>query len=203
MRVLFVDNYGESGTLDIAMRAQKWGHDVRWFFRRELRNERVGEGLVHRVADWRPWIRWADLVVLNDNTKYLRELDAWREREKVCVVGATCESATWELDRKTGQEVFKRAGIPVPPFREFNDYDSAIAYVKRENRAFVSKPSYDEPDKSLSYVAKSPADLLYMLDRWKRNHRHKGAFILQEKISGCEMAVGAFFGPPWVQLRLV
>ncbi len=133
---------------------------------------------------------------MTDNTKHLRTLDALRAAGRCApIVGASVQSAAWELDRKTGQEVFKKAGIAIPPFREFTDYDSAIAYVKHEGRAFVSKPSYDEADKSLSYVAKSPADLVYMLERWKRAQKLKGAFILQEKVSGCEMAVGAWCGP--------
>jgi phosphoribosylamine--glycine ligase len=196
MKVLIVDYWGTDGMLDIVMRAQRDGHTVRWAFKRGDRNSEIGKGLTTRVADWREHTRWADIIILADNTKYLREIDALRKGSAGAkVVGATVESAAWELDRKTGQETFKRGGIAVPPYREFSDYDAAIAYVKRENRAFVSKPSYDEPDKSLSYVAKSPADLVYMLERWKKANKLKGAFILQEKISGCEMAVGAFVGP--------
>lgn len=180
--------------LDFALRAQEDGHDVRWFFKREDRNAGIGRGLVMRVADWREHMRWADLVVLSDNTKYLHELDRWR-REGKPVIGATVESARWELDRKLGQDTFRKAGIEVPPFREFSRYDDAIAYVKREGRAFVSKPSYDEVDKALSYVGKTPADLVYMLGKWKRENRLNGSFILQEKVAGCEMAVGAYIGP--------
>ncbi len=195
MKVLLIDWYGGDGMLDFAMRSQAAGHEVRWHFRKNGRNDEVGRGLVTVVRDWREWMRWADIVVLSDNTKYLREIDAWRKNHGIKVIGATAEAATWELDRKTGQEVFKRAGIAVPPFKEFTDYDSAIAHVKREDRPFVSKPSYDESDKSLSYVAKSPDDLIYMLGRWKAQQKLKGAFILQEKVSGCEMAVGGWFGP--------
>ena len=194
MRVLLVDYYGTDGMLDFAMRAKEAGHDVRWFFKRDDRSALIGKGLVPRVSDWREHMRWADLVMLSDNTHYLIELDRWR-KEGVPIIGATRESATWELNRKTGQDMFKKAGIPVPPFQEFTRYDDAIAYVKKEGRAFVSKPSYDEADKSLSYVGKTPADLVYMLERWKKQAKLKGAFILQEKIKGCEMAVGAWVGP--------
>jgi phosphoribosylamine--glycine ligase len=194
MKLLYLDYYGTDGGLDFCMRAKADGHDVRWFFKREPRNNDIGKGLVTRVADWRDHMKWADLVVLSDNTHYLRELDGWR-KQGVPVVGATCLSATWELDRKTGQDTFKKHGIPVPPFREFSRYDDAIAYIKKEGRAFVSKPSYDESDKSLSYVGKTPADLIYMIQKWKRQAKMKGSFILQEKIGGCEMAVGAFIGP--------
>jgi phosphoribosylamine--glycine ligase len=194
MKLLYLDYWGTDGGLDFCMRAKADGHLVRWFFKREPRNNDVGKGLVTRVADWREHIKWADVVMLADNTHYLREIDAWR-KQGVPVVGATCLSATWELDRKTGQDIFKKHGIPVPPFREFSRYDDAIAYIKKEGRAFVSKPSYDESDKSLSYVGKTPADLIYMIQKWKKQDKLKGSFILQEKIGGCEMAVGAFIGP--------
>jgi len=198
MKVLCIDAFGGDGMLDIVMRMQDDKHTVRWFFNHAPgeRNADYGKGLTTRVSDWREHVRWADLIVLADNTKYLREIDAVRKADpKKLIIGATVEAAAWELDRNLGQQVFKRAGIAVPPFREFSDYETAIAYVKRENRCFVCKPSYDEADKALSYVSKSPADLVYMLERWKKAKRHKGPFILQEKISGCEMAVGAFFGP--------
>jgi len=195
VKVLLLDYYGTDGMLDLAMRAGQAGHEVRWAFKPTDRTLSVGKGLVRRVWDWREHVRWADLILLADNTHYLRELDALRKNGGPPVIGATIDSASWELDRKTGQQVFKKAGIAVPPYREFAHYDDAIAYVKREGRAFVSKPSYDESDKALSYVGKTPADLVYMLMRWKRQAKLKGAFILQEKVKGCEMAVGAWIGP--------
>lgn len=195
MKILALDYYGTDGMLDFCMRCIRDGHKVKWHFKPDFRTKTIGDGLVEKVDDWRDWMRWADLIVLADNTKYLREIDAWRQNEDVCIIGASSESARWELDRKVGQEMFKKVGIEVPAFREFSDYDAAIAFVKKENRAFVSKPSYDESDKSLSYVGKTPADLIYMLGRWKKQQKLKGSFILQEKVSGCEMAVGGWFGP--------
>jgi phosphoribosylamine--glycine ligase len=114
--------------------------------------------------------------------------------EGVAVCGATVESAEWELDRTIGMEMLQENGIEVPAYQEFNNYDDAIRYVKRQDRAFVSKPSGDA-DKALSYVAQSPTDLIYMLERWKKNGKLKGPFILQEKIEGVEMAVGGWIGP--------
>ena len=195
LKILALDYYGTDGMLDFCMRCIRDGHKVKWHFKPDFRTKTIGDGLVEKVDDWRDWMRWADLIVLADNTKYLREIDAWRQNEDVCIIGASSELARWELDRKVGQEMFKKVGIEVPAFREFSDYDAAIAFVKKENRAFVSKPSYDESDKSLSYVGKTPADLVYMLGRWKKQQKLKGSFILQEKVSGCEMAVGGWFGP--------
>ena len=80
-------------------------------------------------------------------------------------------------------------------YKEFKNYDQAIAYVKKEGRAFVSKPLGDEPDKSLTYVSKSDADLVYMLERWKATKPIKDGFMLQELVKGTEMAAGGWFGP--------
>lgn len=184
--------------LDFALRAQKQGHEVRWFIKRGERTKDIGMGCLKApskfVDEWQGSMRWADVVFLADNTKYLRELDAWR-KHGVRIVGASVEAAAWELDRNAGQEMMKKCGLQIAQHKEFLKYDDAIAYVKKEGRAFVSKPCGDEPDKSLTYVSKSPADMVFMLERWKSHKRHKGSFILQECVKGTEMAVGGWFGP--------
>lgn len=191
MKILCIDH--GSFMLDWVLRAQDDGHEVRWYTIRRL-STWPGKGLAKFVGDWREHMRWADMVVLADNTKYIAEIDEWRDRG-ILVVGASCVARDWELNRTVGQAVFKKHGIATAPYKEFHNYDDAINYVKRESRRFVSKPCGDEPDKSLSYVSESPADMVYMLERWKKSQRHKGSFILQEFVSGVEMAVGGWFGP--------
>ncbi len=195
MKVLCVEKTAD-GMLDLAMRAEANGHQVRYCLG-DYNPQKcpVGRGLVERVADWRPSMRWADLVILGGNDWCMQEFAAWRERG-VPIIGGTPESAAWESDRALGMQVFKRAGIPVPPFRGFDDYNAAIDYVKRQGRAFVSKPSGKCDDKGLSYVPKSPEALRWKLDRWRRSGKRAGLeFILQEKLSGIEFACGAWFGP--------
>ena len=195
MRVLVIDHFGGDGMLDFVLRCQLAGHQVKWHIKKTDRNELFGKGLVpHIVADWREWMRWADVVVLADNTHYLRELESWR-KEGIPIVGATVESAKWELDRHAGMDVFKKAKIAIPAFKEFASPAEAIRYVEKENRGFVSKPCYDEADKNLTYLGKTPAMLIAMLRRWEKEKRLKGSFILQELVKGVEMAVGAWVGP--------
>lgn len=194
MKILVLDKWGGDGGLDWALRAQDAGHQVKHHFTNEPRAQFYGKGLIERVDDWRRWALWADLVLLTDNTKWLAQVEPYR-KHGIKIIGATQASAAWELDRNLAMSIFKKHKIDVPPYREFSDYDAAIAYVKREERPFVSKPCGDEPDKALSYVAKSPADLVYMLERWKRASKLKGKFLLQEKVGGIEMAVGGWFGP--------
>lgn len=195
MKVLFISSVGDAGELDLCLKAQGNGHICKWFFPSNPRTAAIGKGMVERVKDWRAWMRWADIVILGDNTKYLVELDAWRSREGIKIIGATKDAASWELNRTLGQRVFEDVGIATVPYKEFSAYDDAINHVKKTMQRYVCKPCGDEPDKSLSYVSKSPEDMIYMLTRWKAQKRHKGKFILQDFIPGIEMAVGGWFGP--------
>lgn len=195
MKILLIEKSAD-GLLDLAVRAGSLKHDVRYWLRDYDQHKcPVGRGMVERVADWRASMRWADLVIVGSNDYCVDEFERWK-REGVPVLTGNAESASWEYDRAKGMQVFRRARIEVPDYRPFTDYDSAIAYVKKQDRPFVSKPSGHCDDKSLSYVAKTPADLVYMLERWKRNGKRQGLeFILQEKVEGIEFACGAWFGP--------
>lgn len=192
MKVLMLDSQGLM--LDMALRAMEDGHQIRWRIPQGAKTENIGRGLVNIIDDWQGSMKWADLVILADNTRYLKELVPYR-KDGPPIIGATEESASWELDREKGQDVFAEAGIDVPDYREFTKYDDAITYVKKEMRRFVSKPCGDEPDKSLTYCAKDPADMVYMLERWKALGKLKSKFLLQEFIPGTEIAVGAWVGP--------
>jgi phosphoribosylamine--glycine ligase len=193
MKVLVIDNFETGGLLDLVLRAQNAGHKVKWFAKRSERQQHFGQGMADIVDDWREWMRWADLVILADNTHYLRETDPWRK--EVPIVGATQESAKWEIDRKTGMSVFKKAGIAIPEYKEFTDCAAAVKHVEKTGKGYVSKPCYDETDKNLTYLGRTPEALIAMLRRWDRECRIKGPFILQEIVSGVEMAVGGWWGP--------
>jgi phosphoribosylamine---glycine ligase len=194
MRVLIIDATGNA--LDFAMRAQKDGHQVKMFIRYTEKSRYVGRGLVTLVDDYKGWLRWADLVFASDNTLYLQSLDAFRkEGTNAAVIAASQEAGEWELNRERGQEVLKKHGVSTIPFKMFSDYDDAIRYVKKEDKRFVSKAAGGVEDKSLSYVSKTPEDLVYMLGRWKKLSKHKTQFMLQEFIPGTEMAVGGWYGP--------
>jgi hypothetical protein len=113
MRLLIIDPQGNG--LDFALRAQRDGHDVRLMIRQTEKTKYIGRGLVNVVDAYEPWIRWADLVFMTDNTKYTYDLDQRWRKEGVKIVGSTLETASWEIDRAKGMQVFKRAGIAVPP----------------------------------------------------------------------------------------
>lgn len=199
-RLLIIDN--ESNALDIAMRAQWAGWKVKWYdkARKDGTQRQAGLGIVEKIEDWgevrSKWLDWADLIYLPDNNTHIEVFDQYRTRG-LPILAPSLEAAALELDRDVGQKALAKAGIRTIPSKAFYDYDSAIGFVKRNPLYLVSKPSGDA-SKALSYVAHDPADLIYMLGRWKKRPElvaaaRKCGFILQERKYGVEMAVGGWF----------
>lgn len=194
LRVLLIDTFGDA--LALALRAQEAGHDVVHFIGKT--NDRfrfIGAGLTKVVRDFAPWLVWADLVVLCDNCAHLNRIDAFRrENPKVAVFGPTDEVAQWEHDRLLGQQVLLDHDVPILPCEEFSSYEAAINYVKKADRRLVVKPSGKDTDKALSYVSKSPEDLIFMLQKWQRERKLKGKFLVQDYMGGDEFGIGAYVG---------
>ena len=125
MKLLLIDPHGEA--LDFALRAQRDGNDVRHYIRQTEKTRYIGRGLVRLVDDYAPWMRWADVVFMSDNTIYTHDMNTRWRPDGCCIVGPTLETAQWEMDRTLGMQVFRKADIAVPPYKEFTDYDKAIA----------------------------------------------------------------------------
>ena len=195
MRVLIIEPHAD-GLLDLAIRAKAAGHSVRYALQGMDRQKHSdGHGLVERVADWRPHMRWADLVLVGSNGKNMAEFDRWAA-EGVPIIGKGAAAVQWELDRLAGMAAFKAAGIPIPPFRHCATLDEALAYVVKRDEGMAVKPSGDVTDKSLSFVAKTGKEMIWRLSRWKKEgKRFPSGLILQDRIEGIEFACGAWIGP--------
>lgn len=190
MNILIIDS--EPLSLDFAMRCQEAGHSVKMFFSPKEKHQKVGRGFVPRVADWKPHMVWADLIFMSDNTYAMEDIESFRERG-FPIFGCNVAAAKWELQRGEGQAIFRAAGLPVIPGQTFSRGEDAEAYVLKNMKRYVSKPDGDAA-KELSYVSKSPQDMIYMLRRWKERKQLKDKFILQDFIPGFEMGVGGWFG---------
>ena len=193
MNLLIIDATGCN--LDLALRAQSYGHTVRVFIRHNKDGTRceTGSGMITRVPHWEAHMKWADLIFTTDNTFYIHQLENWRVKGYP-IFGPCIDGKQWEQDRILGADVHARADVETIPLEKFSDYDKAIAYViKNSDKRYVCKPVGDG-DKALSYVSTSAADLIYMLQKWKKANAYKGDFVLQEFHGGIEMAVGGWFG---------
>ena len=193
MKILVIDQLGLS--VDFCMQCMNAGHEVRLYTLPKPGKQRckIGDGVVPKVANWRPSMAWADLIFTTDNSKMLEDLEPFHKRG-FPIFGANLAGAKLELNRQLGQDVFKKAGIKVMDSVEFKNYDAAIKYVLTQDDRMVSKPNGDV-DKSLSYVSASKRDMLFMLNRWKTTNPQNQGFILQKFQPGIEMAVGGWFGP--------
>jgi phosphoribosylamine--glycine ligase len=192
MKILVIDQIGLA--LDFCMQCEESGHDVRLWVKPKKGKTRsaVGDGFVRKVPDWKPHMAWADLIVTTDNSSMMEDLAPFQKRG-FPIFGSNVAGAELELNRQKGQDLFKKVGMKVMEGVEFKDYDKAIEYVKKNMERFVSKPNGDV-DKALSYVSKSPADMVFMLERWKAKNPKNEGFILQKFQGGIEMAVGGWFG---------
>jgi len=192
MKILIIDASGVC--LDFALRCLHAGHLVKAFIRHNKDGSRceVGDGLIERVPHWENHMNWADLIFCTDNTFYIHPLERYRD-QGYPIFGPSIDTNKWEQDRAHGAKIMTQVGIPDIPSVTFSNYDKAIEYVISKPDRYVSKPIGDG-DKSLSYVSKSAADLVFMLKYWKKKDAYKGEFILQEFRPGIEMAVGRWFG---------
>jgi phosphoribosylamine--glycine ligase len=191
MKLLIID-IGGCG-LDFAIRCQWAGHEVKLYYK-PLKHTNVGKGLVQRVAHWQDHMKWADLILMTDLNAYVEELEVYFQKG-FPIFGTNRASQQLELDREQGQLLLERCGLDTIPFVKFDNCDDAIAHVLAAgDKRFVSKPC-GNMGTSLSYVSKSAADMVFMLQWWKKQGKLKAPFILQEFVSGIEMGVGGWFGP--------
>ena len=178
-----------------ALRCMRHGHHVRIAMPRDKEGNKpkTGDGLVEKVDDWEKHVDWADLIMLSDNERWLTKLDMYK-RKGYPVFAPSQQSAELELDRKKGQAFLEKHGIKTVPYQSFTSAAKAIEYVRKENRRFVCKPNNNQA-RELSYVSKSPADMIFMLQKWEEMKMIKGEFLIQEFIEGVEVAVNGWLGP--------
>lgn len=190
MKVLVIEMEDAGCGLDFVLRCVQAGHAVRYFKRRE-NNQQPGKGFpgVEHIENWALSIRWADLVWCTGNDDFMERLDAYRAKG-VKFFGPSAASAKLEVNRESGMKFFEKHGIECPAYKTFNSLDEALAYQMKSEDRHVFKTLGDEEDKSLSYVGKTPADMVARIQRWKKlGMTLKGPCMLQEFIPGIEMGV--------------
>ena len=190
---LFVSIGGLIG--DIAWQVQKEGHAVKFFI--EAENERdIADGFVPKTNDWRADVDWADVIVFDDTLGQGAKAEELRKAGKL-VVGGTAYTDRLEDDRSFGQEELRKAGVNILHYREFDDFDAAIEYVRQNPDEYVIKPSGEAQNvKRRLFVGEEEdgGDVIRVLEAYKRAFSAEiKVFQLQRRVVGVEVAVGAFF----------
>lgn len=196
MKILIVDQDGVG--LSYALRAYDAGHQVRWFIRPKPSNSKqIGSGFkgIEKVENWVPHVSWADLIFSTSNDEYIERL-AFFKAKGFPVFAPSPASAKLEISRADGMKALEAAGIECAPYKTFKTMQEAEKHVIKSDERFVFKTLGDNEDKALTYVSKSPADLVAWM---RRTPPPKGEVMLQTFIDGIEMGVSRFMGKAgWV-----
>ncbi len=180
---------------DIAWQTAKEGHQVKYYIQDKDYKDSA-DGFVEKTEDWKKEIDWADIIIFDDVLGQGEKAEKIRKEGKL-VIGGTAYTDKLEDERSFGQEQLKKNGVNVLPFYEFTDFNEAIEFVKNNPNRYVIKPSGEAQNrKSLLFVGEEDngADVIRVLESY--NKVLPGvikSFQLQKRISGVEIAVGAFF----------
>ncbi len=192
-KFLFVSWAGLIG--DIAWQITKEGHQVKYYI--DAKTERdIGDGFVEKTQNWRDEVAWADVIVFDDVLGHGELAKKLRDDGKL-VIGGTPYTDRLEDDRSFGQEQLKKHGVSIIPYKDFFSFDEAIDYVNKHPDQYVIKPSGEAANmKRLLFVGEESdgQDVVRMLQSYKKAFSDEiKQFQLQNKVSGVEVAVGAFF----------
>src|SRR5208282_5690980 len=196
MKFLVLDIEGEGTGIDIAWRAKRFGHDVRyWLPPTRAGNLRpYGDGMFSKPKEWQGSMKWADLIFITGNNKYADELDDYFG-QGFPIFGCNPKAAQLELNRGLGQEILKRYGIETVPYRVVDSVSDAIEYVAKTGKGYALKPWGGDANSSMTHVAKDANEAVFTLKRWNDLGLFKGHLMMQELIEGIEIGISGFFGP--------
>lgn len=191
-KFLFVSDIACIG--DLAYTVKQEGHKVKYFIRDKDEKD-VSDGFLEKVDEWEAHKDWADIIIFDDIT-FGSTCEKLRKEGKI-VLGGTQYTDKLELDRDFAQNEMKDAGLAVLPSWDFNSFDEAIEFVKKNPGRYVIKPNGKaQNDKVLSFVGQEEdgLDLLTILEHYKRSWSTKiKSFQIQQFAQGVEVAIGAFF----------
>ncbi|UCC95231.1 MAG: phosphoribosylamine--glycine ligase [Candidatus Omnitrophota bacterium] len=192
-KFLFVSFDGLVG--DVAWQVIKEGHEAKYYIKNEDEKD-IADGFVSKVDGWEKELDWADVIVFDDvlgQGKIAQKL----RREGRRVIGGTEYTDRLEDERAFGQEELKKAGVNIISYNDFNSFDEAISYVKANPTKYVIKPDGEAQNiKRLLFVGEEDdgKDVIQVLEAYNKVAGKKiKSFQLQKKVTGVEVAVGAFF----------
>ena len=180
---------------DIAWQVSKEGHEVRYYIKDQKESD-IADGFVAKADNLEKDTEWADIVIFDDTLGQGEKAQELRAIGKK-VVGGTAYTDRLEDDRSFGQEELKKAGVNIIPYKEFDSFDDAIEHVAQNPGRYVIKPSGEAQNvKRRLFVGEEDdgQDVIRMLEAYKKAFSDEiKIFQLQRRVTGVEVAVGAFF----------
>jgi len=180
---------------DIAWQVSKEGHEVRYFIKEEKERD-IADGFVAKSDNLEKDTEWADIVIFDDTLGQGEKAQQVRAMGKK-VIGGTPYTDRLEDDRSFGQEELKKAGVNIIPYKEFDSFDEAVEHVLQNPARYVIKPSGEAQNvKRRLFVGEEDdgGDVIRMLEAYKKAFSDEiKVFQLQRRVTGVEVAVGAFF----------
>ena len=180
---------------DIAWQVSKEGHEVRYYIK-DQKEADIADGFVAKSENPEKDAEWADIIVFDDTLGQGEKAQVLRAQGKK-VIGGSAYSDALEDDRSFGQEELKKAGVNIIPYKEFDSFDEAMEHVVKNPDRYVIKPSGEAQNvKRRLFVGEEEdgQDVIRMLDAYKRAFSDEiKVFQLQRRVTGVEVAVGAFF----------
>lgn len=171
---------------------KKEGADVTLFVKDSFARK-VMEGLVPSVERFDDGFKQKPDVVIFDMSGSGKLADKVR-KDGYAVVGGSELADKLEFDRSYGAKVAKQYGIACPETTEFKNVDEAMAFVKKNNKAYAIKMDSNAGGESASYVSKDAGDMIDYLQQQKESGKIDGnTFIVQEKIDGSEVSTECWF----------
>lgn len=192
MNLLVMDMKGDEGcALDIALRAQEAGHEVRYWL---PKSHPVGKGLVEKPKEWKESMEWADLIILTGNCDYPEGFNEYFGKGYP-IFGTNPKAAELELDRGEGQAVLEYYGIDTLPYQIVDSVQEAIDVIVKTGKPFALKPWGGTSDKAMTHICKDADEGIFTLQRWEAEGLFKGQLMMQECVEGVEIGISGFFGP--------
>jgi phosphoribosylamine--glycine ligase len=180
---------------DMTWQVHREGHEVRYYIKNEKVRD-IADGFVPKTRNWEKDVDWADVIIFDDVMGQGRIAQELRAKGKK-VIGGSEYTDQLEDDRTFGQEELKKAGISIVPFWEFRSFDEAIGFVRENPNRYVIKPSGGAQNiKRLLFVGEEEdgKDVIQVLEAYKKAwSKEIQVFQLQKRMTGVEIAVGAFF----------
>jgi phosphoribosylamine---glycine ligase len=197
MKILIHSGYGDSGGLAYIMKRE--GAEV-YLYVKDKNYRRSMEGIVPHVTTIEEGLAKKPDFVLFDLNGDGGKADEIRAKG-FKVIGGSALADKLEMDRAYGTSVAKQYGLKVPETTEFNNVDEAIAFVKKNGKAYAIKIDNNKSEAS-SYVAKDAQDMTDYLTHSKEEGLIGAAdtFVIQEVVKGAEISTELWFSngnPVW------